>query len=98
MVQRTSLTINLHPAIEEFDVQQYPSTSERPWPFIAVELGGGVSLMITDVEVMAKLVKLFEQAERQLVGLTSENDRGLMVGEPVGDTGLFLHPLPVGQV
>lgn len=89
----TKVTVNVHPEVEGFRVQEYPDSAAGP--FVAVELGGGVALLVRDLDVMAGLVELVGRAQQQLAHLDANADRPT-AGEPVGQTGLTLGSLPVG--
>ena len=64
---------------------------------VLVNLSPFLMVRINDPAVLDALVAQLTEARDWLTIEVTEQTPPPMVPEPVGDTGLFLHPLPVGQ-
>ena len=59
---------------------------------------GDLTALVSDPAVLDTLAAAVAEARDRLTAEVTDQTPPPMVAEPVGDTGLFLHPLPVGQV
>ena len=83
--------ITVYPERGQFRLVEFPAGSHAG-PFVTLHLGEGVSLQVDKTATLDALAELVKSAQSWLAtaGPTVE------VGQPVGNTGLVLGPLPVG--
>ena len=91
-----SVSASLGPG-DRVDVNTRPADEEIREATVFVHFGRGVLLMFSDPESLAGLTAELVQARDWLAVEVSRQVPPPMVAEPVGDTGLTLHPLPVGE-
>ena len=88
---------------DEFSVREYPAVGVGSTPAVSVDLvegdRGEVWLHVSDPAAFDGLIAALAQAQDWLTGETSGQPSLPVVPEPepVGNTGLTLHPLPVGE-
>ena len=90
-----NVLVSLHAVPAEFRVREFPSDGYRS-PFVSLEVAEEVSVLVSDPAVLTALAELALSARTWLAAEVSGQAPLPVEPVPVGDTGLTLHPLPVG--
>ena len=98
---RAAVIVTLGPG-DEFPVRKYPAGDrDGSKPHVSIDLvdvdNGSVWVTVFDPVVLGSLLGAVAQARDWLSAEAAGQSVLPVEAEPVGDTGLTLHPLPVGE-